>query len=103
MACRADWYTHPLQRASRGREGSTSSMPQFNLPVEPEECLVTTLIVVFGSVNTQGPRRGSTMLQEHPTEKQNALRLEFEASRVAFHDLLDSLSAADFKKKSLNS
>ncbi len=42
------------------------------------------------------------MPQEQQTKKQDALRLEFEASRVAFHDLLNSLSAADLKKKSLN-
>jgi hypothetical protein len=42
------------------------------------------------------------MPQAQQTAKQDVLRLEFEASRVAFHDLLDSLSTADFKKKSLN-
>ena len=55
MACRADWYTLPLRRASRGRKESASYTLQFNLPVEPEECLLKILIVVFGSVNTQGP------------------------------------------------
>src|SRR5260370_18117357 len=55
MACRADWYTRPLRRAFRGREGKAFYALQFNPPVEPEECLLTTLIVVFGSVNTQGP------------------------------------------------
>src|SRR6266487_568604 len=55
MACRADWYTRPLRRAFRGREGRASYALQFNPPVEPEECLLTTLSVVFGSVNTQGP------------------------------------------------
>src|SRR5437764_37936 len=55
MACRADWYTRPPRHASRGREGSTEDALQFNPPVEAEECLLTILIVVFGSVSTQGP------------------------------------------------
>src|SRR5437588_7090688 len=55
MACSADRYTRPPRRASRGREGSASYAFPFNPPVEPEEYLLTHLIVVFGSVNTQGP------------------------------------------------
>src|SRR6202021_453762 len=38
------------------REGSASEVMQFKPPVEPRECLLTVLIVVLGSVNTQGPR-----------------------------------------------
>ncbi len=55
MACRTDWYPRPLRRASRGRKGSASCALQFNPPVEPEECLLKILLVVFGSVHTQGP------------------------------------------------
>ena len=36
------------------------------------------------------------------TGTKDTLRSELEASRLAFHALLDSLSEADFKKKSLN-
>jgi len=55
MACRADWYTRPSRRTSRGRARSMSYVLPFNPLVEPEECLLTSLIVVFGSVHTQGP------------------------------------------------
>lgn len=42
------------------------------------------------------------MVQVKSTGRKDALRLELEASRPAFHTLLDSLSGADLKKKSLN-
>ena len=55
MACRGDRHTRPLGCAPRGRVGSASYVLQFNPPVEPEERLLMLLIVVFGSVHTQGP------------------------------------------------
>ncbi len=42
------------------------------------------------------------MLQGTSTVTKDTLRSELEASRIAFHTLLDSLSDADFKKKSRN-
>ncbi len=51
MACRGNWYTRPLETASRRRVGSAFYALQFNPSVEPQERLLMLLIIVFESIS----------------------------------------------------